>query len=642
MDKTLIIFEFKDEIESFIAQRSLADLKTNNIIILAIQPEAQVYLKQLNISFFNTNDLFGKEGHEQVLLQSDRIFNFWEPFLTIEDDLGIKEGYRNFFLLSMRLYAHYLLGLIEVIEKACIWWDVKKIISFKRDNRHITEPFLSDTEGYAEEIGARVARKLNIEFKSFHVLKEKGTKNLLFIKLKKNAAEIIKFFIYQIKVHLLARLIRNKKIILATSRAYNLGRVLDRFKQTFDNVHTLCINSSKRKYLQELLALIFSIEVIQLPAICIFRKRKYFQKNQSSLISEIEKSKKGEEIFIYRGISFKDLIFKRIREDTIPSLCEIYSKTIYLDNLLRKFRPTIIISQMARGVNYNLGELASLYNIPSILISHGSHVPPKNEYEMIEWKEHGLGLINTHYRYIALQSPWARAYIDKIPIKSEGIITGPILFVDIKPYENDRKALRKKIIPRHSDKIILLHADTPKQRMGMRLYVYQTVDEYIFNINSLIKAVEQINNYHLIIRFRPQSYLSQKSIIPLLLKSDCYTVCSDGTFDEYLAIADMLVSYSSTTIEEALQNKIPVLQYDSHGKYSHIPGQKLDPTLTPKIDSCYYVDSEDRLKWSLDWLVENHFSKPIPDSVWERHTFNDAEKETLPVYFKGLFHKQKN
>ena len=135
---------------------------------------------------------------------------------------------------------------------------------------------------------------------------------------------------------------------------------MDRFKQTFDNVHTLCINSSKRKYLQELLALIFSIEVIQLPAICIFRKRKYFQKNQSSLISEIEKSKKGEEIFIYRGISFKDLIFKRIREDTIPSLCEIYSKTIYLDNLLRKFRPTIIISQMARGVNYNLGELASL------------------------------------------------------------------------------------------------------------------------------------------------------------------------------------------------------------------------------------------------------------------------------------------
>jgi len=84
VDKTLIIFEFKDEIESFIAQRSLADLKTNNIIILAIQPEAQVYLKQLNISFFNTNDLFGKEGHEQVLLQSDRIFNFWEPFLTTD------------------------------------------------------------------------------------------------------------------------------------------------------------------------------------------------------------------------------------------------------------------------------------------------------------------------------------------------------------------------------------------------------------------------------------------------------------------------------------------------------------------------------------------------------------------------------
>lgn len=642
MDKTLIIFEFKDEVEAFIAQGSPEDLRTDDIIVLAIQPEAQVYLKYLNISFFNTNDLFGKEGHEQAVLQSDRIFNFFEPLLTIEDELGIKEGYRNFFLLSMRLYAHYLLGLIEIIEKACIRWDIKRIIGFERDNRHITEPFLSAAEGYAGEIGARVARKLNIDFKAFRLRKGKGAKNLFLIKLRKDAVEIIKFFIYQAKVHFLARLIKNKKIILAPSRAYNLGRVLDRFKQAFDDVHILCINSSKRKYLQELSALIFSAEVIQLPAVCMSRGRKYFQKKQNSLVLEIEKLKESGEIFIYRGISFKDLIFKRVREDTIPALCEVYSKTIYLDKLLRKIKPVVIISQMARGVNYNLGELASLYNIPSVLISHGSHVPPENEYGMIEWKEHGSGLINTHYRYVAIQSPWARAYIDKIPIKSKQIITGPVLFVDIKPYENVRKALREKIIPKHSDKIILLHADTPKQRMGMRLYVYQTVDEYIFNINSLIRAVEQIKAYHLIIRYRPQSYLSEKSIIPLLLKSDCYTVCSDGTFDEYLAVADMLVSYSSTTIEEALQNKIPVLQYDSHGKYSHIPGQKLGPSLRPEIDSCYYVDSEDRLKWSLDWLVENHFSKPIPDSVWERHTFNDTEKETLPVYFKGLFHERKN
>ena len=115
MNKTLIIFEFRDEIEAFIRQRSIDSLRADNIMILAIQPDAQAYLKQLNISFLNSYDLFGREGHEQVALQSDRIFKFWEPCLAIEDNLGIKEGYRNFFLLSMRLYAHYLLGLIEVI-----------------------------------------------------------------------------------------------------------------------------------------------------------------------------------------------------------------------------------------------------------------------------------------------------------------------------------------------------------------------------------------------------------------------------------------------------------------------------------------------------------------------------------------------
>ena len=33
----------------------------------------------------------------------------------------------------------------------------------------------------------------------------------------------------------------------------------------------------------------------------------------------------------------------------------------------------------------------------------------------------------------------------------------------------------------------------------------------------------------------------------------------------------MLVSFSSTTIEEALVNDVPVLLYGGHGRYAHIP-----------------------------------------------------------------------
>jgi hypothetical protein len=42
---------------------------------------------------------------------------------------------------------------------------------------------------------------------------------------------------------------------------------------------------------------------------------------------------------------------------------------------------------VARDFLYALGELAQIMDIPSILISHGSHVPAKNDYEKMEWMD---------------------------------------------------------------------------------------------------------------------------------------------------------------------------------------------------------------------------------------------------------------
>ena len=57
-----------------------------------------------------------------------------------------------------------------------------------------------------------------------------------------------------------------------------------------------------------------------------------------------------------------------------------------------------------------------------MLISHGSHVPASNRYADIEWGEHGLGLMNTHYKYLAIQSPWALSYLKNKPSNSIPII----------------------------------------------------------------------------------------------------------------------------------------------------------------------------------------------------------------------------
>ena len=72
-----------------------------------------------------------------------------------------------------------------------------------------------------------------------------------------------------------------------------------------------------------------------------------------------------------------------------------------------------------------------------------------------------------------------------------------------------------------------------------------------------------------------------------LINSNCYGIYIDGVFEDHLLGSDLLLSYSSTTIEEALQNHVPVLQYDPSGKYEHIPGQVLSTTSENKVSAIY-------------------------------------------------------
>lgn len=630
MGKTLIIFEFKDEIESFIAQRSLDELRTDNIIVLAIQPEAQVYLKHLNISFFNTNDLFGKEGHEQALPRTEDIYKFCEALFHIEDEIGIKKGYAVSFLLYVRNYVQYILWLITVIDMTYCKWNIKGIIACRRDNRHIASPMMAVNEGCAADIAELVAEKYGI---GFNLFQGKASAHYLFLgKIKKYLVNLAKFIIFHLAVNLMKGRTKRNKTVLATSMGYNLGRVLRQFKDKWNDCKIIYLSNKNTPFLKKIFSFGSSDGYLPLPDFFYRKGRSLFLEKLTAVTSSIENAEGSDTVFEFKGICFKKIIFRRIKKDILPYLCEVYVQSIYINKAMDCLAPDMVISQMGRDIYYNLGELASLNNIPSLLITHGSHVPPKNEFEMMGWKEHSLGLMDTHYGYIAVQSPWAMEYLKKIPTDSIQIITGPLLFSRVNGSKKS-KQLIQKLVPNAGNKIILLHADTPRQRIDFRFYVYQTVDEYISSLNSLISSIKRIKDLYLIIRFRPKPYLSEEDLKSLLIEGDCYSIHTEGTFDEYLSIADMLISYSSTTIEEALQNKVPVLLYDRQGKYCHIPCQTIEPSTRPEISSCYYVNSEDNLQRAFAWLVENHFSKGIPDSIWTRHLFQEDEKVDLAAYF---------
>ena len=639
MSKSLIIFEYYDEAVSFISHRGMDAIKDRNTCILAIQPDVQAYLKRRNILFYNTTRFFNKKSHQNILLKSVEIIEPFRRLLNIRDFLGIKEGYNNAFIFYLRHYSVlYLLWLTEIIHNAIEQLKPEKIIAMKykyspKDLNSILlkERILCVIVGQlAEQKGVQVQLFEGRE-KRLEAYIEKGKESLL---------EVLKKFAFQINLLLFRHKRKGRKVVLYSSKAYNLEKVINSFLKISDNILSILLSSNNVKddFKNTLSFNRYRNMLVLLPAFSPGRIRRIFSRELINSTNRLKGffSSNGQ-ILGYKGVDLQRLIFSKIENGIIPFMINLYGQTYNLDKLLKRIKPDLILSQMSRGIFCNLGELSKIHNITSVLISHGSHVPASNRYADMEWGEHGLGLMNTHYKYLVIQSPWALSYLRKRPSSSIPIITGPLLFTETRRDGYYKSGIKKRIIPHHYNKTIILHAGTPKFSKGIRPYVYETVDEYIENINSLIGTVERLKEVHLIVRFRPSEYLTLSDFQELLVKSSCYSIHSKGTFEDYLTIADLLVSYSSTTIEEALQNRVPVLQYDGHGKYCHIKGQILDPSLKPELDSCYYVGSERKLSWAIRWLLENHFTSDIPDNVWERHVFNDSEKVELPSYFSGLF-----
>jgi hypothetical protein len=635
----LAIFEYEDEIESFVSQHGIESIKGKNMHILAVQPGVQAYLKRKKIPYLNTVGFFNTKSHENLILKTAEIIKPFRDIVSIEDDLGVKEGYNNAFMFYLRHYSIlYILWLIEMIDNAIEQLKPEKLISIKLEYTFDIMNHIPRNERYIGIIVGKLAQQKGLQAE-LSAGRTRQT-NQIVKKVKSALLEILKISFFWAIMVFFDYKSRDKEYILYSSDSYNLGKVIESFVSRFSrNMYVGLYSNHKSKDLRRMVCDDSHLSILScLSSLLPSNKRRGFLKELNIAITRLKDFfSKNKQILKYKEIDFQELVFLKIEKSMIPFLLTLYGQTYHLNKFLRNKNPALVLSQMARGLFYNLGELASFHNIPSVLISHGSHVPASNRYADLEWGEHSFGLMKIHYKYMAIQSPWALRYLKNNPSNSDQIITGPLLFTKTRSDENHRSSIKKLIIPQYHEKIIILHAGTPKPAQSLRPYVYETIDEYIENINSLINAVEKFEKIHLIVRFRPSDYLQLNDFLELLIKSDCYSVHSKGTFEDYLTISDLLVSYSSTTIEEALQNRVPILQYDGQGKYCHIKGQILEPSLTPELDSCYYVNAEGKLLWAIKWLLENHLKKDVPDNVWERHVFNNSEKVELSSYFRGLF-----
>ena len=263
------------------------------------------------------------------------------------------------------------------------------------------------------------------------------------------------------------------------------------------------------------------------------------------------------------------------------------------------------MSPFGRGIWYITAELLKKMGKVSLFISHGTHSVPTNQYHEISIFNMCRGFMLGDYSHVAVSTPVQEAHLrhfkDKYKwIKNTEVKSGPLIFANLNGMD---RSVQKKMLGFSPDEVVLTHATSTKGRGSERYYFLETPDELFAGLSNIVDAVNKMQNTRLIIRIHPGFYLSDEDIRTLLPPSDKYIINRTGPFIDVLAATDILISYSSTTIDEALLNRIPVLLYDKWDRYNHFQTEVYNNGKQTDIFPVCYVNNKDKLDDAINFML---------------------------------------
>jgi hypothetical protein len=620
MARNLIITEFQSEAEHYFYNRP--ELLTSDTKVLALLPESELFWKKNAVACETSVAYFPKASHEHCLERVEEIIRRVNALAPVEDETGIRHAYTNALTFYLRQYVSYVILTLETIENFIQRNPADKIYACVYQGNDHSQYQFAAKERILGELISKFAGRIDVESTVLKVPDD--------IKPHGHQRRLRSLFC----MACFARELKGIKAVKDAVVFYSLKYNFDHVARNLKDFHYYNVAPDKKTFTKLIdRSLGFDVNQVHLPD--MGQPDEIFEKSWKRATTALKEASHGEKIFSYRGIDFSDVIFRKIEQGYGPELKRLNRQIVSLKKFLTRLKPRIVISPMARDISYALGEMCTLLDIPSALISHGSHVPPQNTYDRMEWFDHGKGLIHTDYRYHLLQSPWAVEHVRAMGYQGKYYCVEPLIFPTVD--RAGKEELQMKMYPQSKGKKIIVHAGTPKPRGANRLYIYETLDEYVQYIRDLIDATRGMTDAFLIVRFRPYPYLSVPQLKALLPAGDHYVVASEGSFADYLKIADLMVSFSSTTIEEALINRIPVLQYDGSDRYVHIDGARWKDKGFAHVDSVYYIGDRAFLDPGLRWIIQNHLNATTVGDLFERHIFDADEAVRVEEFIERLF-----
>lgn len=626
MKRCLIILERIEEAKYFTEsiyknKENLCDYK-----VLSMNPNVRAYLLENGINSMSTADFTDRSFYETMLDKTREISRY------VNKESRIGSYFINTISYFFNIICRYFLWNIELLNR-CLQVDKYDVIyAFKYDISDAKTPVVSYEQLYLGNLAEELCAKRGIKFRPLKipppVFKRKTNMPKLSFYLK--MCSLISWFILCI-----ARIfVSYKNNVLVPSMKYYLDDVCSKLikKDKHVAIATYSVGQSGLKEIIQAIGILINVigkgrpvqrrfnwkcPVAFIVPITTFARcfcKSYQNKDQKKYIDLLIASV-GEDkykVMGFGGIDLRKYVVHKLSTGLSPYMLNLHLMAYGLEKGIEFLKPKHIISQMALGLNGALGYISRKLRDPSVLISHGSHILHPNSYALYEHEMMARAILVGDYKFFAVQSPFARDL-------AIGMTDDPSKIICIEPILWGKKINKQSRKDRKQ--LTIVHAGSFKLRHN-RWYIYESADEFLQGVLDLCEIISKLPNLKLILKLRPDSELSLETIMKFIPSASNISVETEKSFLEVLKITDLLVSFSSTTIEEALNNKIPVLLYGGAGRYSHIPCTPFSNN--DKINNAVtFVSEKKALEKYLNRLSRNTSNFVVSDTDFNPYLFGE-------------------
>lgn len=596
--KNVTLLESIDDFNDFESFLRENNLNISEFEVVALDYKLQVYLKKRGMKYESTLKYFDNQSQKEILLGIDKMSRDLKALYDFTDSNGVRKVYIREIQLYLDLLFNYCAKILAILEN--VYGDNSDTEIFISDYEFYDNSPLVSNDHILVKLVQSFAKKRNIKFTTFRRT-QKTNKS---IRPFKKQSKLYSTFFTMLKNYLK---FFKKEIILLSAQSSGFGKIIKEIKSKHKNAVFIIpyVNKENRKLikLKELLygfySGIFKIEIGN-----IYYYDIDLDKENDDLLNSA--ANLNLDFFTFKDVSIQEIAKNKFAKGINSHLSSILKCSFNLNKLFEELNITVVISSFGTGLWYLMPEISKKNNIPAIFLSHGTHPAPTNRFHDISIFNMCHGFMLGEYSHIALSTPVQERHLHYYKnkydwITNEEIKTGPLIFSKVS--DKPRAEMRYKYNIKEND-FVIVHATSIKWKGAERFYFLETIDEYLSALSDIVLIADNNSYYNLIIRIHPGFDDFKKVQQILLPKSKNYIINDTGSFSELLSIANLLVSYSSTCIDEALLNGVPVLLYDKWGRYNHFNTGIFQDNKSENIFPVCYVNDEKKLADAIKFMKE--------------------------------------